>query len=256
MNDPFHFFVWLLVFLRVSALLTVFPVFSMSHMPVQLRVALGVLTAVLIAPFVSPPATAPNSIFDVFGLMVLEVCVGLLLGFISRLVFFALDVAGGLIAAETGLMFTPDPDPFTATETQAPGLVLYLLAIMLIFGMDLHHWLLMAIQRSFGLVPIGGMHLHPGLLSAVIQRTSSTFLIAVQITAPIIAVSFIITLTFSILGRAVPNINVFSESFSVRSLVGIALLGLSLQLMAHQILAFLRQLPDDLLRVAQLLGSA
>lgn len=248
--------VWLLVFLRVSALLAVFPIFSMRHFPVQLRIALGALVAFLVAPLVTVPATTLTTFFSVLGLVIMEISVGLLLGFISRFIFFALDFAGGLIAAQIGLVFTPDPDPFTATETQTPGMILYLLAVMLIFSMDLHHWLLVAFQRSYAMAPLGGARLGEALLSGVIQRSATLFVAAVQVTAPIIAVSFIITLVFSILGRTVPHMNVFAESFSVRSLGGLAIFGLSLQLMAHQILAYLRQLPEDLLRVAQLLGGA
>jgi flagellar biosynthetic protein FliR len=256
MNFRIDPLLWLLVFLRISALLAIFPVFSTRHIPMQLRVAVGVLVGFLVVPVMNTPAAAPASLLGVMGLMVTEVCVGLLLGFISRLVFYAMEFAGGFIAAEVGLVFTPDPDPFTATETQAPGLVLYLLAVMLIFSMDLHHWLLLAFQRSYALVPIGGAHLRDGLLSDMIQRTGATFAVAVQLAAPIIAVSFIITLCFSILGRAVPHMNVFAESFSMRSLAGIAIFGLSIQLMAQQILAYLRHLPEDVLRIAQLLGGA
>ena len=75
-------------------------------------------------------------------------------------------------------------------------------------------------------------------------------------TAPIIAVSFVINLVFSFLGRAVPQMNVFSESFAVRIIAGLSVFGLSLQLMAQHMLNYLRRLPDDILRVAQLLSGS
>jgi flagellar biosynthetic protein FliR len=69
------------------------------------------------------------------------------------------------------------------------------------------------------------------------------------------AVSFIISLVFSVLGRAVPQMNVFSESFSVRPLVGLSVFGLTLDLMSEHIVNYLRRLPEDMLQVAQLLGA-
>jgi flagellar biosynthesis protein FliR len=52
----------------------------------------------------------------------------------------------------------------------------------------------------------------------------------------------------------VPQMNVFSESFSVRLLAGMTVFGLTCQLMAQHIANYLQRLPEDVLRVAQLVG--
>lgn len=78
---------------------------------------------------------------------------------------------------------------------------------------------------------------------------------ALQLAAPLMAVSFLISLVFSVLGRAVPQMNVFAESFAVRPLVGLSVFGLTLELMSEHIINYLRHLPEDLMRVAQLLGA-
>lgn len=250
---PFDPLNWLFAFLRASALMLVFPLFSASNFPVQLRVALGALTAFLVASLLPPPPHATHFI-TLVALMTMEVCVGLLLGFVSRFVFYAVDFAGGLITTTVGLQFSPNPDPFTSTATQAPGLVLFWLAGMLMFGLNAHHWVLVAFARSFEAVPIGGAHWREPLLVEVINRSGLIFSVALQMSAPMIAVSFVVTLMFSILGRAVPQMNVFSESFSVRTLVGLAIFGLTLNLMAQHLLSFMRRMPEDLMRVARLLG--
>jgi flagellar biosynthesis protein FliR len=71
--------------------------------------------------------------------------------------------------------------------------------------------------------------------------------------APLLAVSFIISLVFAVLGRAVPQMNVFTESFAVRPLVGLSVFGMVLDLMAEHIMNYLHHLPEDMLRVCQLL---
>ena len=73
--------------------------------------------------------------------------------------------------------------------------------------------------------------------------------------APLIAVSFIIMFVFSVLGRAVPQMNVFSESFGVRVLCGMAVFGGALQIMAQHLINYLHRLPEDMVRVAQLMGK-
>ena len=82
---------------------------------------------------------------------------------------------------------------------------------------------------------------------------SQIFLIALQLAAPLMAVSFIISLVFAVLGRAVPQMNVFSESFAVRPLVGLSVFGMTLELMSQHISNYLHRLPADMLRVSQLL---
>jgi flagellar biosynthetic protein FliR len=73
--------------------------------------------------------------------------------------------------------------------------------------------------------------------------------------APMIATSFLLNLIMAVLGRAVPQMNVFTESFAFRALAGLTVFGLTLNLMAQHIMNFLRRLPEDVLRVAQLLGA-
>ena len=246
---------WMLVFLRVSAMLAVFPIFSANNFPVQLRLALGGLMAVLICPTLPPVPIGAGNFWGMIGVMMMEVGVGLMLGFVGRMVFFALDMAGAIISTEIGLAMPAGFNPMSDTQSVAPGLILYYLAAMLWFGLDMHHWMLAGLQKSYTYLPVGGPHLSGYVVEDVITRTSGTFFIALQLAAPVMAVSFIISLVFSVLGRAVPQMNVFAESFGVRILVGLSVFGLTMQLMSQHIINYLWRLPEDLLRVAQLLGT-
>jgi flagellar biosynthetic protein FliR len=246
---------WMMVFLRVSAMLAVFPIFSASNFPVQLRLALGGLFAVLICPTLPPAPVGAGDFWGMIGVMVMEVGAGLMLGFAGRMVFFALDMAGAVISTEIGLAMPAGLNPLNDTQSVVPGLILYYLAAMLWFSLDMHHWMLVGLQKSYSYLPVGGPHLSGFVVEDVITRTSGTFFIALQLAAPVMAVSFIISLVFSVLSRAVPQMNVFAESFSFRILVGLTVFGLTMQLMSQHITNYLWRLPEDMLRVAQLLGT-
>ena len=245
---------WFLVFLRAIGLLAVFPVFSSNNMPVQVRVALAALVSFLVSPLVSVASPVTPDFWGVIGLMVVEAGFGLLLGFASRMLFYAVEVAGGVISTEVGLMVPAGINPMSVSPTSEMGTILQYLAAMLFLTLNLHHGLLLAFQKSYQFLPIGGAHLHQSLLLDVIGRTGHLFWFAVQVAAPILAVTFIISLVFSVLGRAVPQMNVFVESFSVRLLAGIMVFGVTCHLMAQHIANYLHRLPDDVLRVAQLMG--
>jgi flagellar biosynthesis protein FliR len=60
---------------------------------------------------------------------------------------------------------------------------------------------------------------------------------------------------FSLLGRAVPQMNVFAESFPVRSIAGLAVFGLTCNLLAQHIVNHLKRIPEDFVRVANILAG-
>ena len=244
---------WLMVFLRASSMLAVFPIFSARNFPVQMRLALGALLAGMVAATLPAGAVPAADFWGLAGQMAVEVGIGLTIGFASRMVFFALEIAGSIISAEIGLSIPPGINPLEDAPMTTTASILYYLAAMLWLSMDMHHWMIIGLQKTYTYVPVGAAHLSQALVTDMIARTGGVFAIALQMAAPLLAVSFIISLVFAVLGRAVPQMNVFSESFAVRPLVGLSVFGLTLDLMSQHIMNYLRHLPEDMLRVAQAL---
>jgi flagellar biosynthetic protein FliR len=246
---------WLLVFLRVGAFLLVLPFFSATNFPITMRIALAALMAALVGPLLPHFAMGSGGFGSLFGVMIQEVSIGLLLGFVSRMVFYAVDLAGNVIATEMGLNLAAVFNPLTQQATQAPGTILFFLAAVVMLTLDLHHWVLVGFERTYAVLPVGETHLNAALFETIVKHTSSIFVVALQISAPVLAVSFVITLVFALLSRAVPQMNVFSESFSFRIVGGLIVFGFTLELTAQHVMNFLHRLPDDLLRVAQLMSG-
>jgi flagellar biosynthetic protein FliR len=247
---------WLLVFMRISAFLLVLPFFSMANFPVTMRIALGALGALLIAPLLPHVSLAKMDFVSLIGLMIQEVSIGLLLGFVARLIFFAVDLAGNIIATEMGLNMASIFDPLTQQSGQVTSSILFFLATVVMLTLDLHHWVLMGFERTYSVLPIGGAHLNAALFESLVAQTGRIFMIALQISAPVMAASFVITLVFAMLGRAVPQMNVFAESFGFRIVGGLIVFGFTLNLTAQHVTNYLQRLPDDLLVVAQMMGGA
>ena len=183
-----------------------------------------------------------------------EVGIGVLLGFVCRLLFYTLEFAGAIMASEMGLNLGATLNPFSGARSETPGLILFYLGAIIFFTLDLHHWVLVAFQRTFQVLPIGGAHLRQALFTVVVERTGQIFLVGLLMAAPMIAVSFLINLVFSVIGRAVPQMNVFAESFAIRILAGLVVLGLTLNLLAQHIINYARRVPEDMIRIAQFLG--
>ena len=246
---------WMLVFLRVSAFLLMLPFFTMSNFPVTMRVAVAAIIALLLAPVVPGLRLEKLDLLSVLGVMAQEVSVGMLLGFVARMIFYAVDIAGSVISTEMGLNLASILDPLTQTSSPIAGTVLMFLATLIMFTLNLHDWMLLGFARTYMVLPVGGAHLSSALFQNIVAQTSMVFLTALQISSPIIAVSFVITLVFAVLSRAVPQMNVFTEMFGFKVVGALIVLGFTLQLSAQYVANYLNRLPNDLLVVGQMLGG-
>ncbi len=243
-----------LVFARAGGLFTVFPVISGRYMPMQIKIALCAILAFITIPILPPINSYPDDIIGLIILMVKEYSAGLMLSFICRMSFYAFELAGHIISQEIGLNNATIIAPFTDSRTDMPAMILFYLGGILFFCLDLHHWMIMGFQKSYQILPIGVTHLSQSSMQMIVSKTSLVFTIAVLISAPVMVMSFIVTVLFSFLARAIPQINVFLESLIVRPVIGLAVFGLSLSLMAQHVLNYLRRLPEDMLQLAQLLA--
>ena len=246
---------WMLVFVRASAFLVTLPLFTMLHVPVRLRVALGGVLAILIAPTLPHFPLAHLVFLDWLGLFTQEVLCGLVIGFVTRMVFFAADFAGQMMGNDMGLSMATVMDPANGRPTQVTGMVMFVLTVMLMMTLDMHHWLLTGFQYTYTMVPIGGVQLREVLFTNILDHTRRVVVVGIQIAGPMMAASFLAMLLLGFLGRLVPQMNVFAESFAVRIICGLVVFGLTMEISAQHILNGLHRLPEDMMRVAQFLGK-
>jgi flagellar biosynthetic protein FliR len=249
-------FTWLLVFVRASGLFLIFPLFSAPNVPVRVRLALaGFLGLAVASNLANPVDLASLNLGQTVLLLFKEVSIGIFLGFICRLVFYAVQIGGHFISTEIGLQTSTLITPTDAVPVDVPGAVLNLLAMMLFLSLDVHHTLIIAFQQSYLVLPIGGGGLTDALYHDLTWRVGRVFLLSVQIAAPLIAIGFLLSTILMMLGRAVPQMNIFFESFTIRLLAGMIVFGLSLTLAAQRMADYMRRVPHDVLEVGKLLGG-
>ena len=249
-------FTWMLVFTRASSFFLVFPIFAASNVPARIRVVVGAFMALLIAPQLANPIDpAQLHTFSFVLLLAKESAVGFLLGSIVRLIFYALQLAGHFISTEIGLQTSTILTPTDNVPVEIPGAVLNLLGMMLFLSMDMHHATMIAFQQSYAVLPIGGGGMSNALFDELTIRTSRIILVSVQMAAPLIAVGFLVGIVLMMLGRAVPQMNIFFESFTIRLLSGLVVFGFSIELAAQRIIDYFHNLPNDVIEVGRLLGA-
>jgi flagellar biosynthesis protein FliR len=245
-----YLFTWLMVLLRSVGIILQMPVLAGRSIPITVQIGLSIGIASLLAGIV-PAATVPFGTWELVAAASSEIILGLALGFVVRISFAAIEMAGRLVTTEIGLTATPGlgvPEP--AHEPVA-GL-LTTMAIVLFFLFGAHHDVLTAFARTFQIAPAGRAGFDPAAGGTLLQDTSHMIELAVRITAPFIAMNFLVNLAFSVLGRAVPKMNVFIVSFSARAIAGLALFSTAGALIARYLYIEFGDLP---LRMLQLLRA-
>lgn len=214
-----------LVLGRLSGAILGMPLFSVSQVPMVIRAFLVVLMAAAMYPGVKEAlGTPPEEVVTFAILLVREFILGLLLGFAVRLVFAAEEMAGHLIAAQVGLTFGSIVHP--DYDHQEPALVhlFHALTVLLFFALDGHHLFFRSLHESFTVQPPSLSAPLADFCKGLFTYGGVVFGLGVQIAAPVIAAVLLSNVGLGIVSRAAPSLQVFSISFALTILVGLAVL--------------------------------
>ena len=240
-------FTWMMVLLRGIGLIMFLPTLGSRPLPVLLRVALAAMIATLLYGLV------PHGMhWDTIGGIVIsalgEMLLGLVMGFVGRLVFAAVDMAGRMITQEIGLIAAPGIDtPSPSTEPLAAFLSTFAGVIFFLLGG--HLGALTAFVRSFEFAPAGSPAFSHMAVEYLIRGTGKLIELGFRISAPFVAMNFLTTLALSVLGRAVPKMSIFVLSAPLNALAGFLLLGGVGALLARYLAPEFDQLPFHLLEI-------
>lgn len=224
-----HLFAWLLVFTRIGSAFMVMPVFGDQFVPVQVRLLLGVFISIIVTPVLQDRLPhEPVHVLALFLLLGSEIIIGVFIGSLSRLMFSALEVAGMLIAMQTGLSNAFVFNPALASQGSLPGSMLSWLALLLILVTNLHHILLLGVIHSYEVFPPGAPLPVGDLAQVVTHLVSESFTIGIEMSAPFIATGLVFALALGVMSRLAPQMQIFMVFMSAQIAYGLLLFSLTL----------------------------
>jgi flagellar biosynthesis protein FliR len=214
----------ILIFVRVSALFLTGPIIGDAYTPVRIKVLLALaVTAVL-----WPVASAKNPVPQMDGwfiiLMMKEGMIGVSMGYFVSLFLQGIRFGGELINRYSGFAAAENFDPDTNASVTPVGDLMHILAVLLFFAFDGHHFFFAALMRSYEMIPVGGWVLTSGFHLALAKGLEDMTDIAVILSFPILAAIMAITAVEGVITRAVPQINLLHISFAVKIVVSLLVL--------------------------------
>jgi flagellar biosynthetic protein FliR len=225
-----QFLTFLLVFIRTSVMLFVFPVFSARQIPILVRIGLAGLIS--FAVYHALPLTAPlPDTGSLVAAVVSQVVLGLIVGFVAYLVFMGVQFAGEIVDIQIGFAVANVISPQTQQQVTVIGELELTLATLVFLVSNSHLLMLQGIGGSFHLVPLPYINLDPSVAGNVFTFVDQAFLVVFQIAAPAAISLFIVNIALGLMARVAPQMNVFVVGFPLQIGVGLLMLAVSVPLL-------------------------
>tara|TARA_R110002110_G_C13470513_1_gene720884 strand:- start:122584 stop:123354 length:771 start_codon:yes stop_codon:yes gene_type:complete len=215
-------------FLRVSALLLAAPIFGAASIPVRVRIMVAVLFTGVLAPLLPPMPDV-----DIVGpagllLALQQVLVGLAMGFVMQMAFAAIVIAGQSLAMTMGLGFAMAVDPQNGVQVPVLSQFYVILATLFFLAINGHLIMLEFLAESFTVVPVGVGALSADIAMNVVKWGSQMFAFALLLALPALTAVLLINISFGVITRAAPQLNIFAVGFPVTITVGFVFILLSM----------------------------
>lgn len=245
---------WLWPLFRIASFFMVIPIIGTQLVPMRVRIGLAFLTTIVVAPLLDAVPVIDVLSFQAVIITLQQIFIGTLLGFMFVLLTQLFVTMGQMVSMQMGLGFASMVDP--ANGVSVPILAqIFLVAITLIFlAMNGHLVMIEVIVESFRSWPVSDVILGPGGISheslwSVLLRIDWMFAAALVLALPGITAVLIINLSFGIMTRAAPQMNVFSLGFPIGMMFGLFIVWVSVSgllpqfdRIAQQTFVFLREL--------------
>jgi flagellar biosynthetic protein FliR len=236
-----------LIFLRVGAVVMLIPAISEAVVPPRIRLGLALTLSLCLVPVAGPTLPPmPATVGEMGGQVFKELFIGLMLGGLMQLLKAALDIAGEVVSIQTTLSFAQTANPTEAQPGASLASFLGILGIALIFATNLDHLFIGAIARSYALFPpTKPVMVNDAALMAV-KTVAEAFALGVQLSAPVIVFSVVFNIATGLIGRLMPQFQIFFAATPLSVLLGLSVFTLSLGMIGmvwtDHYRAFLQQL--------------
>jgi flagellar biosynthetic protein FliR len=208
----------LVVGARVSALMVFAPFFSSATISPRIKAGFTVVLTALLYPALAPSLP---TLFGARGWQVVggEFVIGLIMGITLQFVFEGVELAGQIVGFQVGHSLASLINPLADVETPILSVFYQAVALLIFFQLDVHHWVLRGLVKSFQYCPPGMVVANPVVAERIWRAAGGMLIMAVQVAIPTLLATILIDISLGFLGRASPQLPVMFVGMSVKSIV-------------------------------------
>jgi flagellar biosynthetic protein FliR len=218
-----------LLFARMGGIVMTMPAVGETFIPARVRLAFALSLALMLFPIVSPSIPRlPNAISGIAGDLIKEILIGLMIGGILRFFMLSLATAGEVMSIQSTLGFAQTANPTQAAPSTSIGTFLGLMGLVLILVTNLHHLFIAAVVKSYVIFPFTRTVPLGDATTLAIQTVSKSFALGLQLAAPVVAFALIFNVATGLVGRVMPQFQIFFVASPLMVLMALSIFALSL----------------------------
>ena len=255
MVDWAQLYLFELIFMRMSGFLLFNPLLGRSNLPAMVKTGMALVLSILVFGTAGTGVPQPDTLVELAFRLLLELGIGLVLGFVMRVVFSVVQIGGEVIDTQMGMTMAQIYDASSQANLSVTASLLNILLILDFFAENGHYTLMRLLTTSGELVPYGAAALGDGVYAYVIELFLACMLLAVKLAMPILAAELLGEVGMGVLMKAIPQINAFVINIELKVIIGLLLFFLLLTPI-NEFLLELESMLSELGRILRLIGGA
>lgn len=235
--SPKNLILFIVVFTRMSGMVTTAPLISTYPIPIQIKVWFMAIVSFIMFPIVLAKTgfQMPTSIPELTIILLKEFMIGYIVGFVAQLVFVSTEIAAELVSMQMGLTAAQALNPMTGATSPILSQAYTILASMIFIGLNGYKWLFSAVFKTFEILPPGyGFLINGTVAHNIMFLSSQMFMVGLGIALPIFSVLVIADVLMSFMAKTMPQMNIFMIALPFKIYLGLILFVTLLQPMCSQ----------------------
>jgi flagellar biosynthetic protein FliR len=225
------FDIFLLVFVRMTGLFVVAPIFGRKNMPTYFKIGFSFFTAlILVNTTAVQPVQYDDNIPGYALLVIKEFIIGLSMGFVAYLTYNAIYIAGEIIDMQIGFGVVNVMDPISNIQVPITSNIYFIVSMLLFLSMNGHHMLISALFDSFSSLPPGKAVFKAEISDSIMDIFSTVLATGVRIAAPVVATVLILDIAMGTISRMVPQMNIFVIGMPLKIIAGLIIMAITIPL--------------------------
>lgn len=206
---------------RIASFMMVIPFIGTQLVPARIRLGLALLMTILVVPMLPEVPQVEALSADAVVITLQQILIGVGLGFALTALFQLFVAAGQMIAMQMGLGFASMVDPANGITVPVLAQFYSITVTLLYLSMNGHLVAFDVFLESFRVMPIGLEGLGQGGVWALAHRISWMFAAAMLLALPAVTAVLIVNISFGVMTRAAPQMNIFALGFPIGLLFGL-----------------------------------